>query len=51
MDKTVELMTKILSGSADPDVTALSEAIKARLGITMPPEKPVASPSRPWLTL
>ena len=45
MDKTVELMTKILSGSAHPDVTALSETIKARLGITMPLEKPVASPS------
>ena len=41
MDKTVELLTKILSGSEDPEVTALSEAIKARHGITMPLEKPV----------
>ena len=46
MDKTLDVLTKFLSGdSGDPDVTALSEAIKARLGITSPLVKPEASPS------
>ena len=46
MDKTLDALTKLLSGdSGDPDVTALSEAIKARLGITTPLAKPEASPS------
>ena len=37
---------KLLSGSKDPDVTALSEVVKAKLGITEPLPKPApASPS------
>ena len=31
LDQTAELLAKFLSGSEDPDVTALSEAIKAKL--------------------
>ena len=34
LDRTAELLGKLLSWSEDPDVTALSEAVKARLGIT-----------------
>ena len=34
LDRTAELLAKLLSGSEDPDVTALSEAVKAKLGIT-----------------
>ena len=46
LDRTAELLAKLLSGSEDPDVTALSEAIKAKLGITEPLPKPaLASPS------
>ena len=45
MDKTLELFTKLLSGGEDPDVTALSEAINASLGITTPLVKVEASPS------
>ena len=40
LDSTAELLAKILSGSEDPDVTALSEAGKAKLGITEPLPKP-----------
>ena len=36
LDHTGELLAKLLSGSEDPDVTALSEAIKAKLGIAEP---------------
>ena len=36
LDQTAELLAKFLSGSEDPDVTALSEAIKAKLGIAEP---------------
>ena len=46
LDRTAELLAKLLSGSDDPDVTALSEAVKAKLGITEPLPKPaLASPS------
>ena len=46
VDRTAELLAKLLSGSEDPDVTALSEAVKAQLGITEPLPKPaLASPS------
>ena len=46
LDHTAELLAKLLSGSADPDVTALSEAIKAKLGIAEPLPKPeLSSPS------
>ena len=46
LDRTAELLAKLLSGSPDPDVTALSEAVKAKLGITEPlPQPALASPS------
>ena len=42
----------ILSGSEDPDVTPLSEAVKAKLGIMEPLPKPaLLSPSGGWSTL
>ena len=45
LDRTAELLAKLLSGSEDPDVTALSEAVKAKLGITKTLPKPaLASP-------
>ena len=40
LDRTAERLTKLLCGSEDPDVTALSEAVKAKLGITEPLSKP-----------
>ena len=36
LDHKAELLAKLLSGSEDPDVTALSEAIKGKLGIAEP---------------
>ena len=52
LDRTAQLLAKLLSGSKDPDVTALSEAVKAQLGITEPLPKPaLASPSSRWSTL
>ena len=46
LDRTAELLAKLLFGSEDPDVTALSEAVKAKLGITEPLPKPaLLSPS------
>ena len=48
LDHTAELLAKLLSGAEDPDVTALSEAIKAKLGIAEPlpkPELPSLSPA------
>ena len=52
LDRTAELLAKLLSGSEDPDVTALSEAVKAKLGITEPLPKPaLASPSTGSTTL
>ena len=52
LDRTAELLAKLLSGSEDPDVTALSEAVKAKLGITEPLPKPApASPSPGLSTL
>ena len=47
LDHTAELLAKLLSGSEDPDVTALWQAIKAKLGIAEPlpkPELPSLSP-------
>ena len=40
LDRTAELLAKLLSGSEHLDVTALSEAVKAELGITEPLPKP-----------
>ena len=52
MDRTAELLAKLLSGSEDPDVIALSEAVKAKLGITEPlPQPALASPSPGLSTL
>ena len=52
LDRTAELLAKLLSGSEDPDVTALSEAVNAKLGITEPLPKPApASPSPGLSTL
>ena len=52
LDGTAELLAKLLSGSEDPDVTALSEAVKAKLGITEPlPEPALLSPSPGLSTL
>ena len=39
LDRTAELLAKLLSGSEDSDMTALSEAVKAKLGITEPLSK------------
>ena len=52
LDCTAKLLAKLLYGSEDPDVTALSEAVKAKLGITEPLPKPaLASPSPGLSTL
>ena len=40
LDRTAERLAQLLSGSEDPDVTTLSEAVKAKLGITEPLPKP-----------
>ena len=52
LDHTAELLAKLLSGSEDPDVTALSEAVRANLGITEPlPKLVLVSPSPRLSTL
>ena len=52
LDRMAELLAKLLSGSEDPNVTALSEAVKAKFGITEPlPEPALLSPSPGWSTL
>ena len=50
LDRTAELLAKLLSGSEDPDVTALSEAVKAKLGITEPLPKPALLSRTPGLS-
>ena len=50
LDHTAELLAKLLSGSEDPDVTALSEAVKAKLGIAEPLPKPELSSPSPGLS-
>ena len=50
LDRTAELLAKLLSGSEDPDVTALSEAVKAKLGITEPLPKPALLSTSPGLS-
>ena len=50
LDRTAELLAKLLSGSEDPDVTALSEAVKAKLGITEPLSKPALLSPSPGLS-
>ena len=52
VDSTAELLAKLLSGSEDPDVTALSEAVKGKLCVTEPfPQPALASPSPGLSTL
>ena len=52
LDRTAELLAKLLSGSENPNVTALSEALKAKLGIIEPLPKPaLLSPSPGFSTL
>ena len=52
LDHTAELLAKLLSGSEDPDVTSLSEAIKAKLGIAEHlPKQELSSPSPGLSTL
>ena len=52
LDRTAELLARLLSGSENSDVTALSEAVKAKLGITEPSPQPApASPSAGLATL
>ena len=50
LDRTAELLAKPLSGSEHPDVTALSEAVKANLGITEPLAKPAPASPPPGLS-
>ena len=50
LDHTADLLAKLLSGSEDPDVPALSEAIKAKLGIAEPLPKPELSSPSPGLS-
>ena len=50
LDRTAEFLAKLLSGSEDPDVTALSEAVKAKLGITEPLAKPALLSPSPGLS-
>ena len=50
LDRTAELLAKLLCGSEDPDVTALSEAVKAKLGITEPLPKPALLSPSPGLS-
>ena len=40
LGRAAELWATLLSGSEDPDATPLSEAVKAKLGITEPLPKP-----------
>ena len=50
LDRTAERLAKLLSGSEDPEVTALSEAVKSKLGITEPLPKPALLPPSPGLS-
>ena len=51
-DRAAKLLAKLLSGSEDPDVTALFETVKAKLGVTEPLPKPaLASPCPGFSTL
>ena len=50
LDRTAEVLAKLLSGSEDPHVTALSEALRAELGITEPLPKPALASPAPRLS-
>ena len=51
LDRTAESLVKLLSGLEDLDVTALSEAVKAKLGITEPLPKPALLSTSPGLSM
>ena len=51
LDRTAELSAKLAFGSEDPDMTALSEVVRAKLGITKPLTKPAMASPSPGLTL
>ena len=51
LDRTAELLAKLLSGSEDPDVTALCEAVKAKLGITETLPQPAEASPSPGLSM
>ena len=50
LDCTAELLAKLLTGSESLDVTALSEAVKAKLGTTEPLPKPALLSPSPGLS-
>ena len=50
LDRTAEPLAKLLSGSSDADVTAMSEAVKAKLGITEPLPKQALLSHSPGLS-
>ena len=50
LNHTAELLAKVLSGSKAPDVTAPSEAAKAKQGISEPLTKPAMTSAPPCLT-
>ena len=50
LDRTAELLAKLLSGLEDPDLRALSEAVRAKLGISEPLTKPAMASPSPGLT-
>ena len=50
LDRTTERLAKLLSRLEDPDVTALSEAVKAKLGIIEPLPKPALLSASPGLS-
>ena len=50
LDRTADLLAKLPSGSEDPGATALSEAVKAKLGITDSLPKPALLSPSPGLS-
>ena len=50
LDRTAKLRAKLLSGSENPNVTALSEAVRAKLRITEPLPKPALASASPVLS-
>ena len=50
LDRTAELLAKLLSWSKDLDATALSEAVNSKLGITEPLPKAALASSSPRLS-
>ena len=50
LDRTAEPLAKLLSGTEDPDVTAPSEAVEAKMGITQPLPKPALLSPSPGLS-